>query len=145
MASVTIQPVGDDDFPVIALLQAHGFGPSPVSKLMFPSQSPEEQAKHGEGMLRNASKDPQAIFSKAVKDEKIVGFSQWYYYVEEPLKKDAPSDREDGKDFPPEIWGPGSNADLCETFFGGMKRARRDNMGGRNCAGQYIFNLHHQK
>jgi len=128
MSNIDILPATPDDFTQLALLNYHGFSGTPVNLLMFGGQSLEEQIANAKEYLRKALEDPTCKLTKAVVDGQIVAFAQWHYYLE-PMAVD---------DDLPSNWGEGANGALCDAFFGTMKKVRKEQMGGKRCAGEEI-------
>lgn len=131
-SQIEILPAESDDFVHLARLNYLGFSSAPANQLMFGRQSKDVQVANCQQYLKKCLNDPTCKFTKAVVDGNIVGFAQWHYYVEPmPVEDDLPSD-----------WGPQANAALCDLFFGSMKRAQKEHMGGKRCAGNQIFSIH---
>jgi len=126
MSTVEILPATSDDFPQLALLNYHGFSGTPVNLLMFGGQSLEDQVANTKEYLKKALNDPTCKLTKAVVDGQTVAFTQWHYYVEPMAVEDEM----------PSNWGDGANAALCDAFFGTMKKVRKEQMGGKRCAGE---------
>jgi hypothetical protein len=128
MADIQILPATWDDVHHLALLNYHGFKEAPVTSLMFGGQSEEERLANTEHYLKKALEYPTCKFTKAVINGQIVAFAQWHYYVEPmAVEDDSPSN-----------WGEGANGPLCDAFFGTMFKVRREQMGGKRCAGEEI-------
>jgi hypothetical protein len=132
MSQIEILPAKEEDFNQLARLNYLGFNGAPANRLMFGNQSEDEQVAQCLKYLRKCLDDPTCKFTKAVVDGKTVGFAQWHYYVEPmPVEDDLPSN-----------WGPGANGPLCDAFFGSMKRVRKEQMGGKRCAGKQLSCAH---
>ncbi len=128
MSPIEITPVTTEDFVHLARIQYHGFSGTPINLLMFGNQSEEEQVALFKEYLKKSLEDPTCSFTKAVVEGQIVGLAQWHYYGEPmPVEDDLPSD-----------WGKGANGPLCDAFFGTMKKVRKQQMGGKRCAGKHI-------
>ena len=88
----------------------------------------EKQVVNTMEYLRKALDDPTCKLTKAVVEGQTVGFAQWHYYVEPMAVEDEL----------PSNWGEGANGALCDAFFGTMKSVRKEQMGGKRCAGEEI-------
>lgn len=129
MSQIDILPAEVGDFITLARLNYLAFSGTPVNKLMFGKQSEEMQVALCQEYLKKCLNDPTCKLTKAVLDGQIVGFAQWHYYVDPmPIEDESPSE-----------WGEGANGPLCDVFFGSMKRVRARQMGGKRCAGGYLF------
>jgi GNAT superfamily N-acetyltransferase len=108
-----------DDFASIVAIDKKAFGYLPMSSLMFPSTvSDAEKIREHQQCW---SLDPTTRFQKAcLPDGTIIGFARWNFFLK--------STAEDMMDF--EL-PAGSNKELCEFFFGGMAKFRKERTQGK--------------
>lgn len=97
----------------------------PINALLFPGPLPSDaNEKRAESILKVKAEDPSTVWLKVVdsdSDDEMIAFAEWHVYppgVEIP----KPPKRE---------FGPGSNPQVCEEFFGTLERRRGEVMGER--------------
>jgi hypothetical protein len=103
---------------------AYAAAADPVSPLLFPGpHDPNGVTVRAASLLQQKHADPTTIWLKAVDDEtgELIGFAEWHVYEPgEPIPKPPVRD-----------WGPGSNPEVCEEFFGEIAEGRERVMGGK--------------
>lgn len=119
-------------------IESVAYGPNPLGAALFPpapkdAAAAAAPAKDADGLSPRAKAmidllraDPASCRWVKVVDTEIedpaqamVCFSCWYFY-----EKESPIQG-------PQTWGPGTNPEACETFFGGMRLKRNERFAGR--------------
>lgn len=106
-------------------LESLAYGPSDHSKALFPGPFPEAgDDTRISTLVHQLQEDSACRWAKVVDTELedkgengMIAFSMWYMW-EKPRETLPPT----------RPWGPGSNPEACELFFGGMRREWEDKM-----------------
>lgn len=123
-----VMPAGEQDVARSVVIENAAYGRNPISHIIFPGPAADDSsAAREEDMIKNLRADPDACrWIQAVDEDRItqgehgmVCFSMGYLWESTPQ---AP---------PKRVWGPGSNPEACEAFFGTMTSKWWDRMGSK--------------
>lgn len=121
-------PAGEEDIARSIAIEKAAYGPNPISHIIFPGPpQPNADTAREQHMIEMRREDPEACqWIQAVDDERVaqgkhgmVSFCMGYLWRGTP------------KPPPARVWGPGTNPEACDAFFGGMNRIWEENMGSR--------------
>ncbi|ETN37745.1 uncharacterized protein HMPREF1541_07368 [Cyphellophora europaea CBS 101466] len=123
---VKVEYASDEDAPRSFEIEhlAYTESEDPVEPLLFPGPMPPDASeKRAAIILKHKREDASIVWLKAVDTEtgQMIGFAQWHIY-------------EPGKPIPeppPREFGPGSNPEVCEAFFGSIDAKRQQVMGDK--------------
>ncbi|KZZ96836.1 Acyl-CoA N-acyltransferase [Moelleriella libera RCEF 2490] len=110
---------GADDAARAVAIEHLAYGHGPQNSALFPGPFPPGgDTSRIETLKHQLREDPACHWAKVVDSDLeaqggdgMIAFSMWYMW-EKP--RDTPP--------PTRKWGPGSNPEACELFFGGMRR-----------------------
>ena len=113
-----------DDAPLFKEVEAAAFKDAGSSTALFPGPFPKDTgADHRiESLRKQKSEDPCCRWAKVIDTDLdvAIAFGKWYMWGTprtEPM--------------PPVVWGPGSNLEACDVFFGGMRKEWEARMQGK--------------
>lgn len=133
-----VMPAGEQDAARSVAIEKVAYGRNPISHIIHPapaasaaaaaaSDGADADAAREQSLLKNLRADPEScLWIQAVDEDRVaqgqhgmVCFSMGYLWLSAPQP-------------PPErVWGPGSNPEACELFFGGMTRKWFERMGNK--------------
>ncbi|KAK2811687.1 hypothetical protein FQN50_002033 [Emmonsiellopsis sp. PD_5] len=124
--NLQLLPVEPEDIMDVTRVGSAAFRDT-LSQLMFGKEPSEEAMEHRAKELRETleKKDPTVHYVKVVIDGKIVGYGHWHMYFDAEGKK-KPEEEEKRN------WPPGSNVELCDTFFAEVEKLRNTMFGVRH-------------
>jgi hypothetical protein len=115
-------PASEADAPRSAAIEHVAYGPNPVGAACFPGPFPPAGtgSSRADQLAETIRGDPACRWWKVVDtdigdgetEDAMVSFAEWFVW-------DTPQ-----PPAPPVSWGPGTNPDACEAFFGGMRERR---------------------
>ena len=130
-----LHPAVEADAAKAVAIEKVAYGPNPTGKVLFPGPFPAEDDSRVTLLKTQLNEDKACKWMKVVDPELVakgedgmVAFSMWYVW-EAPRPKDS---------FPPRKWGPGTNAEACEMFFGGMIKKWNERLGGKSHICEYF-------
>ncbi|KAJ3474130.1 hypothetical protein NLG97_g9976 [Lecanicillium saksenae] len=112
-----VMPAGEKDVARSVVIENAAYGRNPISHIIFPGPFENNaDAAREEAMVKNLRADPEScLWIQAVDEDRIaqgehgmVCFSMGYLWESTPVPP------------PKRAWGPGSNPEACELFFGTM-------------------------
>ncbi|KAK2594702.1 hypothetical protein QQS21_007612 [Conoideocrella luteorostrata] len=114
-----VTPATAGDARRAVAIEMVAYGPNPSSAALFPGPTPPEGDESRVQMLiQQLGEDPACRWAKVVDtdleaegQDGMIAFSMWYMW-EKPRETLPPT----------RPWGPGTNPEACELFFGGMRR-----------------------
>ena len=118
---LVLQPALEADAARLAEIEREAFASNDLSPILFPGPFPPDAGeKRAQQLITQLREDPTTRWMKAIDTEtnELVGFAKWNI-IEKPLEPRG------GLQF-----GPGSNIEACEEFFGGIRKKRSELMGG---------------
>lgn len=120
-----VLPATEADLTRSVVIESQAYGPSPVSAVLFPGPRPDNPTARVEMLVETFRTEPACRCAKVVdtdlpEDEQMIAFTMWYIWEAPPKEHSLSSDR-----------GPGSNAEACDAFFGGMNRKRLELLDGK--------------
>ncbi|KND88594.1 hypothetical protein TOPH_06744 [Tolypocladium ophioglossoides CBS 100239] len=115
--SLHVSPASAADAPRSVAIEDAAYGPNPSGAAMFPGPFPPGDQVRVNALRTQLADDPACRWAKVVDsgleaagEDGMVAFSMWYFWS-------TPRDT-----LPPRpAWGPGTNPDACELFFGAMR------------------------
>ncbi|KAF7560294.1 hypothetical protein G7046_g3843 [Stylonectria norvegica] len=127
-------PATEADAARAAAIENIAYGPSPMEDALFPGPFPPGTGDRVDSLVGQLRADPSCRWLKIVdpdlEGENMIAFAMWFIW-ETPRV---------GEPTPRRVYGPGTNAEGCRLFFGGMDRQRTDIMEGKPYA--YLKLLH---
>ncbi|OAA51590.1 Acyl-CoA N-acyltransferase [Metarhizium rileyi] len=117
-----------DDAAHAVAIENLAYGPSPYSAALFPGPflSSRDDSRV-EMLIYQLREDPACRWAKVIDtdlEEKgqdaMIAFSKWYIWTNP--RDTLPPTKE---------WGPGTNPEACELFFGGMRREWTQRIAGK--------------
>ncbi len=118
--TLKVVPAGEADAPRFVALEQIAFGPNPMSSALYPGPFPQGNSHLEAKVINDLRASPHCRWMKVVDEdleakgeESTVASATWYFW-DRPLTHEM---------LPPDgQYGPGANQEVCELFFGGMKR-----------------------
>lgn len=138
-----VSPAGPADAPRSVAIEGAAYGPNPNSAALFPGPFPpgnEIRADEirADTLRAQLAADPACRWVKVVDTDLeaagtdgMVAFSMWYFWS---TPRDTLPPR------PP--WGPGTNPEACELFFGAMRDEWTRRWAGKPHACESSLPLH---
>ncbi|EGX94648.1 acetyltransferase, GNAT family [Cordyceps militaris CM01] len=123
-----VMPAGEQDAARSVAIERVAYGRDAISDIIFPGPAGDDSdAARQEQLLKNLRADPTScLWMQAVDEDRIaqgehgmVCFGMGFLW---PSAPPPPTKR---------VWGPGSNPEACEQFFGGMTRKWAERMGNK--------------
>lgn len=126
--TLKVVPATAEDAVRAVAIENLAYGPNPNSSALFPGPFPSGGDESRVKMLiHQLQEDPGCRWAKVIDtdleaqgQDGMVAFSKWYIWGK-PRDTLPPT---------PE-WGPGTNPEACELFFGGMRREWLERMSGK--------------
>lgn len=137
---ISIQPLGPDDFHLIAALEGHAFNDDPITIYAFgPNRaSPIALQKRAHSLANPPSYPPIRMRKAVTSSGQVVGFALWKFYTD-PMSldgQDGDQDQRPGNVTDNESkWPEDANVQLCETVFGMSDELCKLAMRGKKYAG----------
>ncbi|KAL6863674.1 putative GNAT family acetyltransferase [Trichoderma novae-zelandiae] len=114
---LTVVPATEADLPRSIAIERRAYGPNKASSIFFPGKGLSLEDRVAQ-MSARKREDPACQWIKVVDadleakgEESMIAFSQWFVYSADV--KPSPVKRS---------WGPGTNPEACDSFFGEMDR-----------------------
>ncbi|KOS22034.1 hypothetical protein ESCO_001887 [Escovopsis weberi] len=111
-----VVPASEADAARSAAIEAIAYGPTAVSRVLFPGPFPSDGSSRVDVLVQQLRADPACRWLKVVDtdladrgEEDMVAFAKWYIWEGEPIYREP-------------TWGPGTNPEMCDAFFGEMTR-----------------------
>ncbi|ATY60884.1 Acyl-N-acyltransferase [Cordyceps militaris] len=126
--SLYLAPAGEADADRFAAIEQAALPNDATSAVLFPGPFPEGGISRGDQLREHLLSDPDCHWVKVVDrdleaagrgDEATVAFAVWYFW---PAR---------GKPLPTSAWGPGTNAEACKLYFGGLDRRWEEDVGSK--------------
>ncbi|KAJ6779366.1 hypothetical protein PWT90_04031 [Aphanocladium album] len=127
--SLYLAPAGEADADRFAAIEQAAIPPDATSDVLFPGPFTDDGMSRGDQLRQHLRTDPDCHWVKVVDrnleaqggkgEEAIVAFSVWYFWETQ------------SKPLPPAEWGPGTNAEACELYFGGLDKRWQDDFGSK--------------
>ena len=126
-----VLPATEADAPRAASIESIAYGPNPISNALFPTTTTTTTSSSSSNpratqLIDQLRADPSCRWVKVIDtdlqargEEAMVSFAKWYIW-------DTPQ-----PPAPPQEWGPGTNPEACEMFFGGMRERRNARFAGK--------------
>jgi hypothetical protein len=124
--AIVVREALDDDLPRAVEIESAAYADNPLSPVLFPSPfPPEAREQRVPGLIEMREQDPTVRFMQAYDEEteQLVAFAKWHVY-DTPVAA-AAAQR------PSRSFGPGTNKEACEDFFGKLSSKKRELMGDR--------------
>ena len=140
--ALKVVPATEADAPRSIEIENAAYGPNPVGNSIYPG--PFSPAADGTNprvtaLVENLHKDPACRWVKVVDEEiearadgkkdPMIAFAMWYVWD----KPQPPAE--------PQTWGPGSNPEACEKFFGAMRERRNARFAGKPYVCEFYLSL----
>jgi hypothetical protein len=122
--AIVVREASDDDLPRAIEVETAAYADNPLNPVLFPGPFPPDASKNRVPDLINLrNSDPTVKFLQAYDEEtkQLVAFAKWSIY--KTYEEAAASDR------PMRSFGPGTNQEGCEAFFGILKSKKKELMG----------------
>lgn len=122
---IIVRDVSDNEFHRACVIEAAAYADSDLNAILFPGPFPSDsQQKRVDQLIQMRKDDPTAIYMQAIDTTsgRMIASSKWHIY-KTPEDTKAPTRKME--------FGPGTNADACMAFFGGMKERKQEIMGDR--------------
>lgn len=124
--SLYLAPAGEADADRFAAIEEVAIPPDAASDVLFPGPFTDEGMSRGDQLRQHLRSDPDCHWVKVVDrdleargEEAVVAFSVWYFW------------ENTSKPLPASVWSPGTNAEACELYFGGLNKRWQDEFGGK--------------
>ncbi|TQV94446.1 hypothetical protein V2A60_005489 [Cordyceps javanica] len=130
--SLYLVPAGDADADRFAAIEHAALPDDATSAVLFPGPfAAEGGVSRGDQLREHLRSDPDCHWVKVVDrdleaqqgggggDDATIAFAVWYFWGVR------------GKPLPASVWGPGTNAEACEQYFGGLDRRWEDDVGSK--------------
>ncbi|KAK8145565.1 hypothetical protein G3M48_004246 [Beauveria asiatica] len=123
-----VMPAGEQDAARSVAIEKMAYSRDPISRIIFPGPAGNDSdAAREKIMLQSLRADPEScLWIQVVDEDRIAqGLHGMVCFGMGYLWKSTPP--------PPtkKVWGPGSNPEACEQFFGGMTREWSERMGNK--------------
>ncbi|KAM3534237.1 hypothetical protein MY4038_002477 [Beauveria bassiana] len=123
-----VMPAGEQDAARSVAIEKLAYSRDPISRIIFPGPAGNDSDAARENiMLQSLRADPEScLWIKVVDEDRLAqGLHGMVCFGMAYLWKSTPP--------PPtkKVWGPGSNPEACEQFFGGMTREWNERMGNK--------------
>ena len=117
-----VLPATDEDAPRSFEIEhlAYQATNDPINDLLFPGpMPPDANEKRAEGLLKLKQESPYIVWLKVVDEELdlMIAFAEWHIYETEVPKAKK------------RTFGPGSNPQVCDEFFGALATKTAELMG----------------
>jgi hypothetical protein len=122
--AIVIREVSDDDLPRVMAIGDLAYAGNALSPYLFPGPfPPEARAQSVSGLIETRKSDPTAHYLQAYDEEsgQLIAYAKWHCY---PDRKTAAAAYRPSRTF-----GPGSNPEACEDFFGQLSSRKKALMG----------------
>lgn len=123
---LVLEPATEADATRFADIEEAAVTPDASSAVLFPGPFDSQETSRADDFKKYLASEPACRAVKVIDTElqargeqAVVAFALWYFWEQgsEPL--------------PPTTWGPGTNPEACEMYFGGLDRKWQDTMGGK--------------
>jgi hypothetical protein len=124
--AIIVREVSDDDLPRAVEIEAAAYADNPLAPLFFPGPFPPESRQQSISHLIDTRKNnPSVKYLQAYDEEtgQMVAFAKWSIY--ETHEAAAASQR------PIRTFGPGTNPEACQAFFGTLASKKKELMGDK--------------
>jgi hypothetical protein len=125
MMSIIVRDVSDNELHRACIIEAAAYADSDLNPILFPGPfPPDSQQKRVDQLIQMRKDDPTAIYMQAIDTAsgRMIASSKWNIY-KTPEETNIPIRKLE--------FGPGTNAEACMAFFGGMKEKKKEVMGDR--------------
>jgi hypothetical protein len=123
--SIIVRDVSDNELHRACIIEAAAYADSNLNAILFPGPFPaDSKQKRVDQLIQMRKDDPTAIYMQAIDTAsgRMIASSKWHIY-KTPKETETPTKKMD--------FGPGTNAEACVAFFGGMKERKKEIMGSR--------------
>ena len=122
---IIVRPASDTELHRACIIEAAAYADNELNPVLFPGPfPPDSQQKRIEQLIQIRKDDPTAAYLQAIDQAsgRMIAFAKWHIYST-PEKASAPSRKLE--------FGPGTNAEACINFFGGMVEKKKEIIGHR--------------
>lgn len=123
---IVVRDVSDADLQRACDVERLAFARLPLNPILFPGPFPPDSREQRISMLvETRKKDQSTRYMQAYDEEtaQLVAFAKWHIYATPEVA--AAAER------PARNFGPGTNREACEEFFGGMSKKKKELVGTR--------------
>jgi hypothetical protein len=124
--AIILREVSDDDLRRASELEGPAYADNPLNPVLFPGPFPPEfRHQRVPQLIEVRRTDPSVRYMQAYDEEtaQLVAFAKWHIY--DTREAAAAAER------PTRSWGPGTNPEACEAFFGMLSLKKKELMGDR--------------
>jgi hypothetical protein len=122
--AIIVREVSDDDLPRALEIERAAYADNSLSPILFPGPFPSNaQAQRVPELIELRKSDPSVRYLQAYDEEsgRMVAFAKWHIYESREAASAAQR--------PSRIFGPGTNREACEDFFGQLSARKKELMG----------------
>jgi hypothetical protein len=122
--AIIIRDVVDEDIPRACEIESAAYAKNPLSPIFFPGpHPPDAQQRRITQLIQMRKNDPTAHYVQAYDEEtgQMIAFAKWHVY--DTPEAAAASQR------PTRTFGPDTNREACEAFFGGLVAKKKELVG----------------
>ena len=123
--SIIVRNVSDNELHRACIIEAAAYADSDLNAILFPGPfPPDSQQKRVDQLIQMRKDDPTALYMQAIDTAsgRMIASSKWHIY-KTPEETKTPTKKME--------FGPGTNAEACMVFFGGMRERKKEVMGDR--------------
>jgi hypothetical protein len=124
--AITVREVLDDDLLRAVEIEAAAYADNPLSPVLFPGPFPAESRQQSVShLMQTRNSDPSVRYLQAYDEAsgQMVAFAKWSIYRTHEIAA--------GAQRPLRPFGPGTNSEACEAFFGTLASKKKQLMGDR--------------
>ena len=111
------QPATEADAARAIAIEMVAYGKHPLSSILFPGPPPppDHPSSRVNFLISQLRESPdnckwyKVVDTDLEGEDSMIAFSMWYTYATPKTKQTTPRE-----------WGPGTNPEVCEAYFGGM-------------------------
>lgn len=127
--SLYLAPASEADADRFAAIEQAALPDDATSAALFPGPFAADGPSRGDQLREHLTSDPdgchwvkvvdRALEAEGRGDDATIAFAVWYFWDTR------------GKPLPASTWGPGTNAEACELYFGGLDKRWEDDVGSK--------------
>jgi hypothetical protein len=124
--AIVVRDVSDDELPRVAEIETAAYADNPLSPILFPGPFPSDSGMQRLAALKEQRDgDPTARYIQAHDEETglLVAFAKWHIF--NTPEAAAAAQR------PTRSFGPGTNREACEEFFGTLSSRKKALIGDK--------------
>ena len=124
--AIIVRDVSDDELQRACEIEVAAYANNPLSPVLFPGPfPPDSREQRLTQLIEMRNSDPTVTYLQAYDEEtgQLIAFAKWHIYDTSEAAVAAQR--------PKRSFGPGTNPEACEAFFGGLGAKKKELMGDK--------------